>query len=314
VFKDIIEKNFRKALQKDTADALGDRSTYIGASDISGCLRKGYLSKTQKVEHSMQQLIVFERGHLVENLARKMLTCPDGEWKLKEQVEIKSTASNGFPLLSHLDFVIYDAKTKHSSAIEVKSSTQMDEPYESYVIQIQLQMALLQKQCGPSWTVGGKILVIDPMSGWYEVFETPPSKALQDLAFQRVETLANAIKSRQCPDGEEQLYCSKCPFKKDCPAITRGIAEQLPKDVQQIVKQIANLSAAEKLIKAQKQQLKDFMEATEKIGVKAGDTTIRYVSVKGKDGVDIPSLRMEMPEVYKKYYKREEGYSYIRII
>lgn len=314
MFKKILEKNFRQALKKDTELSLGDRSKYIGASDISSCLRKAYLSKTQDVVHPMKQLIVFERGHLVEDMARKMLTCHDGEWELKEQVEISSTASNGFPLKPHLDFVIYDKKAKRCSVIEVKSSSEMDQPYESYILQIQLQMALLQKKCGPTWTVNGKILVIDPMTGWYEVFEVFQINALQKIAFERVETLAKAMVSKQCPDGEEQLYCSKCPFKGDCPAITKGIVEEIPDDVKSVVKKIAALSDTEKLIKRQKQLLKEFLEATKKTGVKSDDYTIKLISVEGKDGVDINKLRKELPDVYEKYHKRERGYSYIKIV
>ena len=59
-----INKNLPKVLAKETASSLGDRSKYIGASDIGGCLRKSFLSKQQKTEYDIAQHIVFERGHL----------------------------------------------------------------------------------------------------------------------------------------------------------------------------------------------------------------------------------------------------------
>lgn len=40
-----IEENLPKVLEKYTTETLGDRSKYIGASDIAGCLRKSFLSK-----------------------------------------------------------------------------------------------------------------------------------------------------------------------------------------------------------------------------------------------------------------------------
>lgn len=52
-------KNFREALKKDTENSLGDRSRYIGASDISGCLRSSYLSKVAKKEDDISQLLTF---------------------------------------------------------------------------------------------------------------------------------------------------------------------------------------------------------------------------------------------------------------
>jgi CRISPR-associated exonuclease Cas4 len=66
-----FEKNFREALKKDTENSLGDRSRYIGASDISGCLRSSYLSKVAKKEDDISQLLTFERGHQFENIVRK---------------------------------------------------------------------------------------------------------------------------------------------------------------------------------------------------------------------------------------------------
>ena len=230
-FKKSLEENLRACLKQDTLNSLGDRSQYIGASDISGCLRKSYLSKVQPVEHSAKQLIVFERGHLVENIAKKMLS----GFSIKEQVEIKSAkAFNGFPIRPHLDFVIYDKEAKTCTVVEVKSSEEMDEPYESYILQVQFQMDLLQKQCGSSWKVDGMLLVINPMSGWYELFETKPNKVLADMAMDRANQLAKALQFNEEPVAEEQLYCSTCAYKVNCPAISNG-AETLPDDVRLVV-------------------------------------------------------------------------------
>ena len=63
VFIEFLTKNLRKAVKLDTESSLGDRSTYVGASDVTSCLRKAYLSKIQPVEHSLEQMIIFERGH-----------------------------------------------------------------------------------------------------------------------------------------------------------------------------------------------------------------------------------------------------------
>ena len=45
---------------------LGDRTEYVGASDVGQCPRKVILSKTQPLPHDLQTLIRFERGNLVE--------------------------------------------------------------------------------------------------------------------------------------------------------------------------------------------------------------------------------------------------------
>ena len=110
-----FESNFRKALEKDTEISLGDRKEYIGASDISGCLRKSFLAKKeQKKDDSIEQLLTFERGHQFENIVEKFLY---GEI-YKKQVEIKDAkTSNGFALKPHLDFVMYNPKEKVATVI-----------------------------------------------------------------------------------------------------------------------------------------------------------------------------------------------------
>lgn len=95
-----IEMNLPKVLAEDTASSLGDRSKYIGASDIGSCLRKGYLSKIQKVEHDIAQHIVFERGHIAEGIVAKMLRGTP----YREQVEVAGKASNGYDIKAHIDF------------------------------------------------------------------------------------------------------------------------------------------------------------------------------------------------------------------
>ena len=68
-----FEKNFREALKKDTENSLGDRSRYIGASDISGCLRSSYLSKVAKKENKTQEAL----NYLLEGIDRSKRIKPD---------------------------------------------------------------------------------------------------------------------------------------------------------------------------------------------------------------------------------------------
>ena len=44
---------------KHRDSGLGDRSTYIGASDVGQCPKKSYLSKLFKPEYDLKQHIVF---------------------------------------------------------------------------------------------------------------------------------------------------------------------------------------------------------------------------------------------------------------
>mgnify|MGYP003586565231 FL=1 len=306
-----FEKNFREALKKDTENSLGDRSRYIGASDISGCLRSSYLSKVAKKEDDISQLLTFERGHQFENIVRKFLY---GE-TFKEQVEIKNAkTSNGFPLKPHLDFVIYDKERKKATIVEAKSTKNTIELYESYVLQIQIQMGLLQEQCGNTWTVNGLIFVISTESE-YGIFPVEQNKTLFDMAMQRADVLADAIKKGIEPEAEIQAYCSMCPFKGDCKAVSKGVDKQLPFNIKSSIRKLKTLQKAEKEIKNIKETVKSFMETTNTFVAKCDDTTVSLCKNSGdKYSLDVNRLRVEEPEMYAKYRKESQGSSWLRII
>jgi hypothetical protein len=60
--KTIIQKNLLRPKEE-----LGDRSTYVGASDL-GCELKGCLEKLTPSRKSFETLVRFKRGDLVESI------------------------------------------------------------------------------------------------------------------------------------------------------------------------------------------------------------------------------------------------------
>lgn len=56
------------ARQLATQHHLGDRTAYIGASDIGLCPRKTILGKSCPKDPDLKTLIYFARGHLVEEI------------------------------------------------------------------------------------------------------------------------------------------------------------------------------------------------------------------------------------------------------
>ncbi len=308
--KQRLERNFRKAVEISTKKNLGDRSKYIGASDVSSCLRKAYLSKKQKVDYSIDQLLTFQRGHAFEKeIVEKFLF---GE-TYKKQVEINSKASNGFAISAHLDFVMYDKEAKTATVIEAKSTRGDIEFYDSYHIQVQLQMGLLQKQCGSDWKIDGAIAVVSSKDSW-ELLEVKQNQALYDIACAKTNALAEALEKDICPDGEEQLFCSTCPFKDGCPALQKvANLQKLPNDVVDVVKNLKSLKKLEEQISLQKKQLKDFFEATGIKQAKAAELLVSMVEVEGKkEVVDVAALRATLPDIFMRYKTREK-YSFIKI-
>ena len=116
-----LETNFQNHSQQKTTSDLGDRSQYIGASDIGSCLRKAYLSKTESVTHSFEQLIVFARGHVGETLIKQMLDSGSEKLTLREQVEVTGEVE-GFKTKAHIDFVLDTATMSRLRKINPDSS------------------------------------------------------------------------------------------------------------------------------------------------------------------------------------------------
>lgn len=304
-----INKNLPKVLAKETVNSLGDRSKYIGASDIGGCLRKAFLSKTKPTEYDIAQHIVFERGHLSEGIVAKML---EGT-PYKTQVEATGKADNGFPIKAHIDFVVDFGK--EIVVVEAKStSIPVDEPYDSWVLQVQLQMELLKKDVGNK-SIRGYIIAIDVNTGWYKTFQISPNKTLSNLALENANKLANALKTNKCPDGELQLYCNKCPFKDGCEAVSKGTDKQLPINIKALIRKLKALQGTEKEIKKCKEEIKSFMEATNTFIAKCNDATVSLCRSTGdKYSVDVNLLRVEQPEIFAKYRKESKPSSWLKII
>jgi len=305
-----IEENLPKVLDEQTKNELGDRSRYIGASDIGGCLRKAFLTKQQKPEYSIAQHIVFERGHITEGLVEKMLRGT----AYKTQIEVSDNADNGFPIKAHIDFLVENKK--ECVIIEAKStSIPVNEPYESWVLQTQLQIGLLLKERKNNKKVRGYVIAIDVNTGWYKTFIVDFNKTLFNIAMSNANTIANALMTNKCPEASIQMYCSKCPFKGDCPAITKGTDKQLPIHIKSNVYKLKTLQKVDSEIKQLKKELLNFMEATNTDIAKSGNAIVQLCKSESDNyDIDNGKLRIEQPEIYAKYRKPNKGFSYLKII
>ena len=117
---------------------LGNRTEYVGASDVGQCPRKVVLSKTQPVPHDLQTLIRFERGNLVERIVENALNHAGIQYN--SQVEVVHPEFNH--LKAHLDFMF--SRQNEIAILEAKSVSNIpDAPYPSWIQQIHFQMGYL---------------------------------------------------------------------------------------------------------------------------------------------------------------------------
>ncbi|KIM06062.1 MAG: hypothetical protein KN64_00730 [Sulfurovum sp. AS07-7] len=307
-----IEKNLPKVLKEESIASLGDRKQYVGSSDIGSCLRKSYLDKVRDTEYDIATLIRFERGHISEGIVRKMLT----GLKVQEQVEVKGTV-HGFGLKSHIDFMLEDKN--ECVVVEAKSvSSSITEPYTSWVLQVQYQLHLLS--INRKKPVRAHIIAIDINSGWFKTFEVAYNETLAQMALRRATQLITAIKENKEPQAEEQLYCSMCPHKADCPLMNAGAVE-VQGDIQQLAREIADLNKQkkqlEKMLDAKKVEMEEFMKTAKIEKIRVEDNFISLANDFSYSSIDTKELKQKEPELYEmligKYGKTIARKGYIQI-
>ena len=233
-FAEFLKAGLVKAVEED--NSLGDRSTYIGASDIGNCPRKVYLDKVNPQTIEAEQALIFTRGHLAEDIVRKGLDAKGVKYEYQKELTLDY-------IKAHLDFLF--CKKDECIVVECKTSKSIpDTPYSSWILQIQLQMYLVKEHYQKN--VRGYIVVMDMVSGKVEDFEVEYNEKLAQLALDRAKQLWEALQNNEAPQPEEQLYCSSCPHRKDCPIF--NAPELLAPDLEDKLKDISFLKAQKKLV------------------------------------------------------------------
>ena len=147
--------------EKKTANELGDRSQYIGMSDIGKgmeCMRAAVASKLglsavpaatavgglapDDLVRVLGQQVILQRGHWQEHGIEKALAATGV--KLVPQLEI-SIEHNGVPIKAHLDFtMVWGGQRPAIRILELKSNERIPESlYASYEAQLYGQVGLL---------------------------------------------------------------------------------------------------------------------------------------------------------------------------
>ncbi len=288
--------NFIKQGLENTDAGLGDRSTYVGSSDIGQCPKKVFLSKTKGENYDLKQLLIFQRGHVSEGIVRNGLKNNSTKIVFDEQVEVCGHDEINF-IKSHIDFVVDFPREK--LIIECKtisSPLPNNSPRESWIHQVQLQMALLKLTTKKN--VRGKIVAFDLNSGEALEFDVIYNEALINIAKQKAINIWNSLQSKTEPDGEVGDLCAYCPFKGQCNTL-RAQTEELPQEIIHAVKKLQELKQISKEEKAIKENIKAFMQAS---GLKKGtaeDYTISISQRNGRDTIDTEMLKKEYPDIAK---------------
>ena len=288
-----------KALKKASQENLGDRSKYIGSSDIGGCLRKAYLDKISEAEYDLATLIRFQRGHLSEGIVETML---EG-LKLQKQAEF-ATNFEGFELKSHIDFLLEDRN--EFVVVEAKSvQSEIDAAYPSWVLQVQYQLNLLKRNTHKP--VRAFIIALNINTGWFKAFDIDYNESLANLALANAKQLIEALQTQIEPKASEQLYCGTCAHKATCPLLNKG-CESLSGDALQLAQRLTQLSAAkkeaEKAYDEAKAEMEGLMRSLNLAKVKVDDNFITLGKDSKSTTFDAKALQSSEPELYEELFAK----------
>ena len=119
----LIRQGLQTVAQQTTAAHLGDRSSYVGMSDIGQhweCPRAALARKVLPTADSLERLLTLQRGHWFESGVGQALASL-GLHAL-HQLEI-NWQHQGVPIKAHLDFVlVWGAPVNAIRILEVKST------------------------------------------------------------------------------------------------------------------------------------------------------------------------------------------------
>ena len=302
----IIEKGLNSLLE-ERLQVLGERSKYIGASDVGLCPRMVVLRKKNKPEFTLKEKLRLVRGYLTEKLLEDLLI--RAGIKFRREVEF---SLNGGSIRSHIDFLFESKSQNKVGVIECKSTGNLpDEPYPHWVSQVYFQLGIINENTLSDIQPKGAIIAFDLNRGEYKFYNGYEySSEFFSTLLRRAELILHHLKEDTLPDPEPGDSCGFCQFLGKCPAFEGGVEVPFEDEIELIYglrKQIKALKEEEENLV---EEIKDFFAPLEEKEGVAGDYFVRLKEVEQRR-VDTRRLKEEKPEVYEEYSYKKKSYSLV---
>lgn len=250
---DFIELLRQGLVKLNKSEDLGDRSTYVGSSDVAGCPRKAVLSKIESPDFELATLIRFSRGHLAENLIVSAIEDTPYKWEYQKEVIHREK-----PFKAHIDFVFNGKNVL--MVLEVKTVSSIPRvPYESWIQQIHFQMGLLQEKY-PKKTVRGSLLAIDLNDGQIKLFKDfEYNSMLYEGLLQKASHIWQCVEEIEVqPQTQTSPLCAWCQYRPECPAYDHSLEfPELP--IEDELTTYLGLKATKKNSEAELSKLTNFL-------------------------------------------------------
>ena len=296
-----LSEGLKRVSQEATLRTLGDRSEYVGSSDVTGCMRKTVMEKLNPVEHDLTTLLRFERGHMAEEILKKALDAVD----VKYEYQHEAVHPEG-PLKAHIDFLFRDKNTE--AILECKSVSGIPSaPYDNWLTQLQYQMGLLAMERQDK-KIRGAIFALDLNSGQRKIFN---GYQLDLTIFSELAKKAEEIWDCVCSNEDDQKIrtqksplCAWCNNRNGCPAFK--VNEDIPEvPIEDDVTNYLSLKETEKNLNGKIKELSEIIKLaikanTDKGKIRVGDY-VATLSQRSRAGLSGTLLKKEMPDVHKKF-------------
>ena len=310
MIKQIIEKYLPIVSSEETLADLGDRGDYIGASDVTGCPRKVVLNKLISKKHDTKQIIVFQRGHIGEQIVKKPAIKAKDQKEISKLIYQYEVSIMGGSIKAHPDFII-QKNDGSFVVVECKTSDVVEQPRESWVLQNIFQMGLLLRK-NPDYEgkISGEVIALDLKTGNYEEYDVKFNPEIFDGLIKKAQYLLDCVNNPEIdPDTietEVSALCGYCDHRQDCPAYLAS-KNELPDDLKIIIKEYSELDGISKDIEKRKNSLKETITSfgdfkTVFDGIKA------QVSTAVRTSIDTYALKSNYPEIAEAY-KKETAYA-----
>jgi len=300
---------FGKALaihSQNNSSHLGDRSQYIGASDIASCPRRVVHSRLHPLPCDTKTLMRFARGHIAEDLLAQVFEA--GGATFLRQVEVCHPVE---PIRCHIDFVFFSTRNGRIHLVEVKSVDGIPlEPYSQWIDQLHVQLGLFQENNTDS-LIGGSILAVDLNAGsWKEFNGFSPNEALYRFLLEKKGKHILSALRRECePNTEPGTLCGYCAYRSGCPA--HAESQPIPQEIFTSADAYERLSRQKETIEAGLEVLRNDILAytgTEKsFRGQEGDIAIATTVCPDTTMVNSKKLKVDYPDIYKTCSKPKRG-------
>ena len=299
---------------------LGDRTKYMGASDICGCPRKAVFGKLYPVKHSHTQHLIFSRGHIAQAMYAEYIKSSP-HFEVQEEVEF--VLPENPQILCHVDMLLLvkdkDGKVIKMHVLEVKSTSGVPFlPYSSWQDQLSLQLGLVKANTDPSISLSGSILAVDMNTGDFKEYPGyVPNDEVTNFLVAKGEKMLLALDGKVAPDCEPGNLCgSYCPYNNDCPAFGNKAAP-LPTTLANTAIRLEDLLSGikdmGKEVDALKAQLLEFTGTEASASYRTDDIIVKLVVTKDSEIIDKDKLVSEYPEIYEACKKTKKGYASIQV-